>query len=137
MRELELLLKEKEKENADLKNELTIVKKGDAHLQQTKELRFQFIGENRLVFPMVKMCKILEVSTSGFYKWMKAEVSLQAQTKARVMEQIAHEYEESDERCGSPKSPKNCIAKGFHGQTEMLVDLYLKESALEKHLGQI
>ncbi|GAA2714368.1 hypothetical protein GCM10009865_43320 [Aeromicrobium ponti] len=41
------------------------------HLQQRKELRFQFIEDHHSEFRLEKMYGVLEVSRSGYYKWHK------------------------------------------------------------------
>jgi transposase InsO family protein len=81
------------------------------------------------VFSVVKMCKVLEVSKSGFYKWLTAEISLQAQKKAKVMEQIAYEYEASDQIYGSPKITEELHAKGFF-TAQRTVSVYMREMGL-------
>lgn len=82
-----------------------------------------------MVHSVVKMCKVLEVSTSGFYKWLKTEMSPQAQKKARVMEQIKREYEASDEVYGSPKITKELHNKGF-STAKRTVSVYMREMGL-------
>lgn len=38
-------------------------------------MKFRFIGEHRLEFCVEKMCRIFEVSKSGYYDWLKNPVS--------------------------------------------------------------
>ncbi|MBP1963933.1 hypothetical protein [Paenibacillus aceris] len=64
-RQLEERLKASERENQDLQDELAIL---IAHLQQKKELRFQFIEAHRSEFRVEKMCKVMQVSRSGLWK---------------------------------------------------------------------
>lgn len=78
---------------------------------------------------MVKMCKVLNVSTSGFYKWLTAEVSPQAQKKAQVMKQIAYHFEDNKKRYGSPKITVALRAEGFT-TARRTVSLYMREMSL-------
>ena len=51
-------------------------------------MKYELIQKNRSKYPVKKMCKILEVSKSGFYKWLKRqpkknnELSLLTEIKA-------------------------------------------------------
>ena len=36
-------------------------------------MKYELIQKNRSKYPVKKMCKILEVSKSGFYKWLKRQ----------------------------------------------------------------
>ncbi|CAH1059872.1 hypothetical protein [Paenibacillus pseudetheri] len=69
LKEISRQLQEKDNKIADVEEELAIVKKRSAHLQQTKELRFQFIEKHRSEFRLEKMFTTLHVSRSGYYKW--------------------------------------------------------------------
>lgn len=72
-------------------------KKGGAHLQQTKALRFQFVESHRSEFSLEKMCAILDVSRSEYYKWRLDRTSQHHMRKAQVMKRIRHQ-----KRCGCP-----------------------------------
>ena len=37
-------------------------------------MKFTFIKEHREEFPVVDMCRVLEVSKSGFYRWIMEPV---------------------------------------------------------------
>jgi hypothetical protein len=38
-------------------------------------MRYRFIEGNRNKYPINLMCKILEVSRSGYHKWLKKKIS--------------------------------------------------------------
>src|SRR5699024_6237878 len=51
-------------------------KKGGAHLRNERtRIVFEFIYEHSHEFRIVKMCEVLEVSRSGYYKWLHTEPS--------------------------------------------------------------
>lgn len=49
------------------------------------------------------MCKVLEVSRSGFYKWLKAEPSPSERKRAYIHERILYHFHDNEQRYGSPK----------------------------------
>lgn len=52
---------------------------------------------------MEKMCEVMNVSTSGYYKWIQAIPSQQELHKKKVMERIIYHFNDSSGRYGSPK----------------------------------
>jgi transposase-like protein len=56
----------------DLEEKSEILKMSSSLLQQRPEVKFLFIEEHRSRFRVEKMCKVLNVSWSGFYKWQKS-----------------------------------------------------------------
>ena len=52
---------------------------------------------------VVRMARLLEVSRSGFYAWLKREPSDRAVRKERIAQKVAWFHGESDEVSGSPK----------------------------------
>lgn len=59
------------------------------------------------------MLNILGVSSSGYYKWLKKEPSKNHERKAKIKEQIKHEYHESKQIYGSPKITEMLNNKGY------------------------
>ena len=49
------------------------------------------------------MCRVLEVSKSGFYAWAKRPISQRAQTNARLVHEIRTTYVENRKAYGSPR----------------------------------
>ena len=43
------------------------LKKGGSLLREGIELRYQFIDEEKAMYPIRVLCKVMEVSASGFY----------------------------------------------------------------------
>lgn len=92
-------------------------------------MRFQFIEDHRSEFSVVKMCKVLEVSTSGYFKWRNHKPSQQGVQRERIKERIVHYYNDSDSVYGSPKITKLLLKEGYN-ITERTVSIYMKELGL-------
>ncbi|MUK26555.1 IS3 family transposase [Aliivibrio fischeri] len=77
LKELEREVVELKKRLADAELENDNLKKGDGLLRKTKRIRFEFISKySSSVRPVVKLCRYLNVSTSGYYKWLNREPTL-------------------------------------------------------------
>ncbi len=55
------------------------------------------------MFPVSSMCRVLEVSTSGYYAWLKREPSPRAREDAVLTERIREAHMRSRETYGSPR----------------------------------
>lgn len=92
-------------------------------------MRFEFIEKHRSEFSMMKMCKVLEVSRSGFFKWLNHEVSAQEQRKLKVQERIKFHFYDTNERYGSPKIHQQLLKENYI-ISERTVSKYMKELGL-------
>ncbi|MCT2536753.1 IS3 family transposase [Aquibacillus koreensis] len=92
-------------------------------------MRFQFIEKNRSKFSVMKMCKALEVSTSGYYKWQNHKPSEQELRKKEIQDRIAYHFYDSNKIYGSPKITK-LLEKEKYTITERTVSLYMQELGL-------
>jgi hypothetical protein len=109
--------------------ELDALKKTRAYLPQSKAQRFQFIEDHSSEFTVEKMCSILEVSRSGFYKWRSAEVSPQAKRKALLLKRVAYLFEANHGQYGSPKITLLLREEGYI-ISERTVGKYMRELGL-------
>ncbi|WP_425464324.1 IS3 family transposase [Paenibacillus anaericanus] len=92
-------------------------------------MRFQFIENSRSEFRLEKMCDVLSVSRSGYYKWRNHETSQQELRKNQVLERIRYHFSDSEERYGAPKITFLLNKEGCN-VTERTVGLYMKELGL-------
>jgi len=94
---------------------------------------YGFIQEHQDQYDVVKMCKILGVSKSGFYKWRsqqatqkRTEVEIQ---KEEIKQKILQSFNESYGTYGSPRVYQDLKAWGY-SVCERTVGRYMKEMGL-------
>jgi putative transposase len=66
-------------------------------------MRFQFIDDHRDEFPVRRMCKVLDVSPSGYYAWRERPPSEREMANQELTEKIKAEFKKSGETYGSPR----------------------------------
>lgn len=75
-------------------------------------MRFQFIADYQDEFPIVRMCKVLGVSRSGYYAWRDRPPSQREMANRALYQQIKAVYDESDGSYGSPRIYKALKKQG-------------------------
>jgi transposase InsO family protein len=66
-------------------------------------MRFQFIDDHRQEFPVGRMCKVLDVSRSGYYAWRGRPPSEREMANQELYKKIEDVYHESHGTYGSPR----------------------------------
>lgn len=61
------------------------------------------MNANQAVYRIATMCRVLEVSRSGYYAWLGREPSARAQANAVLLEKIQEIHKESDGTYGAPR----------------------------------
>lgn len=92
-------------------------------------MRFEFIENHRSEFSVKKMCKVLEVSPSGYFKWRNHETSQQELRRNNIKDRIIFHYHDSEKRYGSPKITKQLQKEGTT-INERTVSKYMQELGL-------
>ena len=75
------------------------------------------------------MLKILGVSKSGYYDWLKRKPSKSSIDRAKVKEAIQEIYEESHRIYGAPKITVELHKRGFH-TAERTISKYMREMGI-------
>jgi putative transposase len=77
-------------------------------------MKYHFIAEYQLEYPISTMCRVLEVSVSGDSAWRKRAPSLHSREDALLAEKVKMAFQ--DNRCvyGSPHVHAELCAQGFH-----------------------
>ena len=63
---------------------------------------YSFIKSNEQLFPIEKMCKVLQVSNGSYYQWKKQAITASQHLKITIKEQITLIYFEAKQRYRSP-----------------------------------
>lgn len=62
-----------------------------------------FIKENRKQYPLALVCEVLQVSPSGYHKWLKNKVSFRVKENQRILEIIKFHHNKSKATYGLPR----------------------------------
>ena len=66
-------------------------------------MKYQFIEQYKQEFPIVVMCRVLDVAESGFYAWRKRPPCQRQREDAQLTEEIRQEFCTHQGRYGSPR----------------------------------
>jgi len=66
-------------------------------------MRYKFIREHRHKFSVQRMCRVLDVTRSGYYAWEPEKLGPRAQENQSLVEHIRKEYTDSRQTYGSPR----------------------------------
>jgi transposase InsO family protein len=81
------------------------------------------------------MCKVLEVGSSGYYKWKNKSISNRSIRKNEIKQQITSIYFASKQRYGSPRITCELKALGYK-ISRITVAKYMKELGLRSKLSK-
>lgn len=98
-------------------------------------MKYKFIKENEYVFPIEKMCSILKLSPSGYYKWKNRSISKRLLLKEKIKQQIISIYFASKQRYGSPRITFELNSLGYK-TSRITVAKYMKELGLRSKLSK-
>ena len=76
-------------------------------------MRYRFIEAEKATYPVTMLCRVLQVSRSGFYAWHKRPFSPQAEETRRLDAEIQELFEASKRRSGSPKITHALVDRGW------------------------
>ena len=75
-------------------------------------MKFAFVARYRPVWPTRVMCRLLEVSASGFYEWLNRPQSARSLANARLLVRIRESFALSGQTYGSPRIWKDMAEAG-------------------------
>ncbi|WP_299095806.1 IS3 family transposase, partial [uncultured Metabacillus sp.] len=105
-------LKAMQKQIRDLQEENEILKKGNALLREKPSVKYEFILENSSHYRVEKMCSVLGISKSGYYKWLKRPKSDRQKHHEKLSKKILQTHLEYKQRYGSVKIAKTLKKRG-------------------------
>lgn len=77
-------------------------------------MRYQFVQELVGRFPVAVLCRVMQVSKSGFYAWRTRAKSQRSRENQRLLLHIRSVFEESDQTYGSPRIWRELQEQGIH-----------------------
>lgn len=98
-------------------------------------MKYEFIKNNESIFPIEKMCNVLKLSSSGYYKWKNRPSSNRLLLKEKIKEQITSIYFSSRQRYGSPRIAIELNSLGYK-ISRITVAKYMKELGLKSKLSK-
>ena len=101
------------KENSELRMEKEILRKATAFFAKEKSMRFTFIDVEKALYPMRILCRVLEVSRSGYYAWRARKPSARDLEDERLRPKIAAAFETGRGTYGSPRVRDELVDQGF------------------------
>lgn len=92
-------------------------------------MRFELIDNHRSEFSVMKMCDVLNVSPSGYFKWKNHQPSQQEIRRNQIKERIVFHFYDTQEIYGSPKITGKLQSEGYT-ITERTVSIYMRQLGL-------
>jgi putative transposase len=90
-------------------------------------VRYGCIERHRGEFPVVLMCRVLEVTRSGFYAWRTREPSARARKDQRLRIEVRVIHRKAKGRYGSPRIHQELQARGERVSRKRIARLMLME----------
>lgn len=75
-------------------------------------MRYAVIARHRGEYPVTLMCRVLDVSRSGFYAWLKRPPSEQAERRAQLLAALEAMYYQFKRRYGAPRLTEELNGEG-------------------------
>jgi len=75
-------------------------------------MRYRFIHTHATTWRITTLCRVLRVSTAGYYAWRQRGPSARAITEARLMDRVRTVHQQSRQTYGSPRVHAELQAQG-------------------------
>ena len=75
-------------------------------------MKFRFVMEHKHQYAVRTMCRVLDLSTSGYYAWAQHPQSRREQENLKLMDEIKEIHQSSYQTYGSPRIAKALQQKG-------------------------
>ena len=98
-------------------------------------MKYRFIKNHESQFTIEKMCLILKISPSGYYKWKNRSVSERLLKKNMLKEKIKALYFEFKQRYGSPRITSGLHALGYR-ISRFTVAKYMRQLGLRSKVSK-
>ena len=96
-------------------------------------MRYMFIRNHREAFPVSRLCRVLEVGTSGFYAWLQRLESLRSRENRRLLVEIKAIHQRSRQTYGSPRIHADLKANGHVCGKHRVASLMRTHGIVSRH----
>ena len=96
-------------------------------------MRFEAISQHRGQYPVTLMCRVLQVSPSGFYSWLSRPESRRAKEDKVIKLRLIEAYRKSDGTYGSPRLLLDLVDEGFEIGRKRVQRLMREEGIVGVH----
>ncbi|QZE15956.1 IS3 family transposase [Halosquirtibacter laminarini] len=104
------------------------MKKGSEHILQERQHKYEFIATFNNEFTVEDMCRVMQVSRSGFYDWLSREEAPRSIAIKEDTIRIREIYEQSKYRYGSHKITAELRVQGVVTSRNRVARIMKKES---------
>ncbi len=91
-------------------------------------MRFKFIAAEKVNFPIVHLCRVLQVSVSGYYSYTSRPESRRAKETRKLTVYIKESFERSRKTYGSPRITADLKDQGIHTSKKMVSNIMKKNN---------
>lgn len=89
--------------------------------------KYEFIEGEKANYPIVKMCRWAQVSTSGFYEWRNRPASATAQRRAALRNRIVEIFDDHDQTYGYRRVHAQLVREGIEAGPELVRSIMVTE----------
>lgn len=123
-RDMAAHVRQLEAENRTLRTERDIQKDSDGALRQGAAVKFAWIRDALVPeFAVRDCCRVLKVSASGYYRWLKAPVSERTIRRRSLLAKIRAEHAQSKCIYGSPTIHERLALSGVRVYVKTVADI--------------
>ena len=95
-------------------------------------MRFTFIAAEKAEFPIAVLCRVLQVSRSGFYAWGRRTPSAHAQEDGRLRPLVGQAFARGRRAYGSPRVHRELVESGVRVSRKRVIRLMQEEGLVAR-----
>ncbi len=92
-------------------------------------MKYRFMKDYSVIFPVLKMARIFNISKSSYYAWLKRKPSAHEQRDKELLTEIKRVFKEKHKRYGSPRIYKELHGTGYSSGRDRIARL-MRENGL-------
>lgn len=98
-------------------------------------MKYKFIKDHESLFPIERMCQVVEIGPSSYYKWKSKPICNRLLRKNEIKQQITSIYFATKQRYGSPRITSELGSLGYK-VSRITVAKYMRELGLRSKLSR-